>query len=216
MLIIVSLVIASNLKAQTPPRQPNIQFHVTPQPACVKVLVKDKDGRSGGTGALIGNQLVITCHHVVKDRNSSLVEVLFPNWRLVTGNVLAVNKKLDLALIELSTSTGQPLSLSSQSTWKAGDKFTIMGYGYGPFKAQVGSLHGSNWGIGWKLVNGAKARSGDSGGPVLDSEGRYAGTLWGSNDDGTYFTPVDAVVEFVRQSTNNRGPTYIFTNKKGK
>jgi S1-C subfamily serine protease len=167
-LFIAALCIAQQLKAQEP-------CPLVPPAACVKVLVKDKGGegdRSGGTGALIGPRLVVTCNHVVKDRQGDKVEILFPNWRLVQARVIAVDKKIDLCLIEMDEDHGTPFSLSVRAQWSTGDQFTVMGYGYGPFKAAQGPLNGSGWGDYWKMVEDATARSGDSGGPVIDSEGR--------------------------------------------
>jgi S1-C subfamily serine protease len=186
---------------------------VTPPPQCVSVLVQDKatsdgPGRSGGSGALIGLRLIVTAHHVVKDRASDRVEILFPSWRLIAGKVVGVDKKRDLAFITLNEDADvSPFTVSDESLWETGDKFSVMGYGYRPFKWQNGTLHKAKYSpsatgnMYYRVISGAEARSGDSGGPVLDEKGRYAGTLWGASRDGaTFFSPINEVIKSINEN----------------
>lgn len=192
LIVLGILLILRDAKAQAP-------TPVTPPAQCVMVIIMDKDGTpSKGSGALAGFNLVVTAYHVVKDRKSKDCEILFPNWRLMQATVVKIDKKADLCLIRLKgVCHTSPFPLSKQEFWKSGTEFIVMGYGYGPFKASHGSLDRRSWGP-WKNVLGAEVRNGDSGGPVLDSQGRYAGTLWGSDKEGTMFTPVDTIREFMR------------------
>jgi len=190
-LIIAALIIGSQLKAQEPtPAIPPIQ--------CVRVLVEDRDGRSGGTGALVASDLVVTANHVVKDRKrNNECEILFPNWELVPGRVIGVDTKLDLALIRMNRSVSyRPYGFAKPA--KVGTPLLVMGYGYGPFRADWGQLGTKTWGP-WLQVVQARARSGDSGGPVVDALGRFHGTLWGSDKKGTMFTPADTVLKFMKK-----------------
>jgi S1-C subfamily serine protease len=159
-----------------------------PLPQCVRVLVEDKNGRSSGSGAYVESLrlaecLVVTCYHNIKDRKTDDVEILFPNWQLISGSVVKVDRRLDVAIIQLAqTPTCKPLPVSTDLT----AKLTIHGYGYGPYKQQTGSLGTAGK---WRKVIGAAARSGDSGGPVINERGEFVGVLWGSVDGETYFTP---------------------------
>lgn len=192
-LIIAALILGSQLKAE----ELNQPHRAAPQPQCVRVLVKDKDTRSEGTGALIGPKLIVTAYHVVKERESDAVEILFPDWVLIEGQVIIEDRGYDVALI----------SLVKEHTWikpfemgqlKPGMPLSVQGYGYGPYKQSWGVLSDKRYGAKswkWCLVKGALARQGDSGGPVIDAYGHYVGTLWGSGDayKGTMFTPVGAI-----------------------
>jgi S1-C subfamily serine protease len=189
-LIIAALIIGSQLKAQEP--TPAI-----PPSQVVRVLVEDRDGRSAGTGALIAADLVITANHVVKDRKrTNECEILFPSWELIPGKVIGVDSKKDLALIRLSRKAScRPLGYM-RSAPTPGDRLLVCGYGYAPFKAAWGKADSKKWGT-WRQVLGARARSGDSGGPILDENGNYVGTLWGSDKDGTMYTPLPEVLRFM-------------------
>ena len=212
-LITTALLIGSQLKAQ------EIPTRVAPQPQCVKVLVEDRDGRSGGTGSLIGPRLVVTCNHVVKDmkKGNKRVEILFPDWQLIDATLVKVDSKADLALIVLDKA---PLGITPlyMVPLRPGQPLAVQGYGYGPYKQSWGVLNGSGWGKYWRMVEGATARSGDSGGPVLDEAGDFVGTLWGSAaNDGTYFTPSAYIIKFAKdwlpQPDNvNPDPGYIFSD----
>lgn len=172
-----------------------------PPDGCVRIYVVDKDGCSAGSGGFIGPKLIVTAEHVVKDRKSEDVEVLFPSWELVAGRVAHTDKTLDLAFIVLNDhpKTAEPFVLGSLT-----DELSVNGYGYGPYKQSWGKLSDTRWGgdsYKWNSVEGASARSGDSGGPILNADEAYVGTLWGSVDGNTYFTPVAKVVEIALKET---------------
>jgi S1-C subfamily serine protease len=167
-----------------------------PQPQCVRVFVKDKEGMSAGSGALIDSDLIVTCNHVVKDRKTDDVEVMFPSWEVIPGKVWKTDKKLDVALIKLLRDAEcQPLSLNLEVP----SKLSIQGYGYGTYRQRWGKVSADIYAPGqgqkgvWREILVATARSGDSGGPVIDAEGRYCGTLWGAGGDGTMFTPLEHI-----------------------
>lgn len=163
-----------------------------PQPQCVRVIVKDKDTRSKGSGAYIAPRIIVTAWHVVKDRKSDDVEVLFPDWQLVAGKVVNTDSRLDVAIIRLNESPKGVKPLELSPGLKDGEPMSIQGYGYAPYKQSWGVLSSVRYGS-WRKVVGADARSGDSGGPIIDSMGRYCGTLWGSVDGETYFTPSQTI-----------------------
>lgn len=187
--------------ASEPIEQPHLSV---PPAACVRVHVKDKGGegaRSAGSGAYLGQQLIVTAAHVVKDRQSRTVEILFPSWEVIKGDVVHTDKEHDLAFIKLENDprTTKPLVFSRMGFERESKaELSVNGYGYGIFKQSWGTLSPKRWGSGgykWNSVDGAQARSGDSGGPILDASGWYAGTLWGSVEGSTYFTPVTIVLK---------------------
>jgi S1-C subfamily serine protease len=166
----------------------------TPLPQCVRVFTHETDDTpSAGSGALIGRNTVVTCYHVVKDRTGK-IEVLFPNWEVITGRVWKEDKTLDIAIIVLDRNASyEPLTISRVKSLPT--ELSIHGYGYGVYQSQTGTLNPKTYGPDtetgiWKQVDGAIARGGDSGGPILGPNGQYCGTLWGANPDGTMFVPV--------------------------
>lgn len=171
----------------------------TPQPQCVQVWVDDSDEvKSGGTGAFITPLMVVTCNHVVKDRVNDAVEVAFPNQGSIAGRVVKTVKSPDLAFIRLdATPACEPLRLASWLT----SPLSVQGYGSGPWKQSWGVLSDTLYDDGYRAVVGVATRSGDSGGPVIDDRGRFAGTLWGCVDDEVYFTPLEEILKHIPEGT---------------
>ena len=166
-----------------------------PQDQCVRVTVQDRDGNiSLGSGALIRDNIIATCNHVVSDRKSDKVTVNFPGWRDVTGYVLGVDQDLDIAIIMLAeTPNCKPLE---SNVILRGGPLSVQGFGSGEYRQAWGVLSHSIAGE-WRKVDGASSRSGDSGGPIIDENGHFVGTLWGSVDDETYFTSAKDVLKLL-------------------
>jgi hypothetical protein len=139
----------------------------------------------------------------VRDREDDTVEVMFPNWQVITGTVVKTVKSPDLAFILLDAAPPcEPLKLASQLT----SPLSVQGYGYGPYRQAWGVLSDTRYSDGYREVSGVVARSGDSGGPVIDAEGRFVGTLWGTDGSETYFTPVGV---FLKHLPADAGPDVI-------
>ena len=170
----------------------------TPQEQCVRVIVADKGNESSaGSGALIRDRIVVTCNHVVRDREQDTVQVHFPGQGVLLGTVIGTDSVLDLAFIRLEeTPKCEPLTVQTEFTTV---DFSVQGYGSGVYKQQWGTLSSTRTVNGWRKVTGAIARNGDSGGPVLDGCDDYVGTLWGSVDGETYFTPAQKVLEVLER-----------------
>ena len=168
-----------------------------PPQACVQVKVNDKGGRGGssGSGAVVRPDLVVTCWHVVQDRARDSVTVIVPGKGPVEGTVIRVDKRQDLAYIRLSKPQ-KPFKIGAPV--RTGDRVTIHGYAYDSYKQSEGTINSTTYGtkdnsVQWREILDAFARSGDSGGPVLDTKGRFVGTLWGADKVGTQFTSVERI-----------------------
>jgi len=158
----------------------------------VRVFVLEKGARSAGSGSLVAPDLILTCNHVVKDREKDVVEVMFGNWDVVTGKVLKVDTTYDLALIKLDAPRAEAPATITSATM--GDDVTINGFGYGPYLAQKGIYKERDKDNKWGIVKGAQARSGDSGGPVMH-DGKVVGVLWGASEGWTWFTAGDELLK---------------------
>lgn len=164
-----------------------------PNPQCVRVYVEDRGPtNSAGSGTYITPLLIATCNHVVSDRKEDRCEVVFPNQERIQASVIKTSKSPDVAILKLDRAPKGVKPIASASLVE-GQALEIQGYGKGDWKSQSGTLSDTKYGDGVREVSGARARSGDSGGPVLDKQGSYIGTLWGSNKAGTYFTPAKLV-----------------------
>jgi S1-C subfamily serine protease len=176
-------------------QEPEQPTRAVPQDQCVRILVEDRDGNySLGSGALISDKFVATANHVVKDRATDKVTVNFPNQSIV-GDVLGGDPNLDISIIMLAeVPKCKPLEVAD-----AHGALSVQGYGSGKYKQQWGVLSTTTTIRGWYKVEGVEARSGDSGGPVIDVNGAFVGTLWGSVDGDTYFTPADKVLRHLER-----------------
>ena len=95
-----------------------------------------------------------------------------------------------------------------------GQTLSLQGYGSGIWKQEWGILSELEYRGGWRKITGANARSGDSGGPIIDTLGRYAGTLWGSREGETYFTPASTVAELVSEYLEPDKPLVVWVLEK--
>jgi len=151
-----------------------------------------------GSGSLISPTRVVTNFHVVEGREAdNAVEILFGDWTVIKGKVVAESEQWDLAIIEIESVTYKTLPIGQDP--KANVSGSIHGYGYGPYLKQTGIISGfvnaTSMGLGsdegdeaddLRLLVGAGARSGDSGGAVV-RDGKLVGILNLSNGKNTVF-----------------------------
>jgi len=152
---------------------------------------------------------VVTCWHVTQDRKSDeSIVVMFPKtltvqvgdttiqqvvWKNIEGTLLMEDRNIELAIIELGEEPDcQPLMLSNEDKFEEGTVLSLQGYGGSKYKQLWGKvaekmLINRKGEIIWHQLEGASSVSGDSGGPILDIDGKYAGTLWGSDGKITGF-----------------------------
>ena len=171
-------------------------------PCTVRINVVDKVGGSHGSGVYAEPGFVLTANHVVADRRSNHVTVDFPTLGEMGGEVIATDKRQDLALIYCCCKDKMPEFVKWASKPAPGAVLAIEGYGHGTFKRQEGTYSSKRFGDSnatWEQVDGASARSGDSGGPVY-YKGKLLGILWGSDGKATLFTPIDIVRKFVEEN----------------
>lgn len=178
----------------------------------VRVQVMEKDNLPAyGTGALLSERIVVTNNHVIRNRkNNSSIKIIFPDWTIHTGKVVKAEVGPDLAAIRLDeVTTVTPLQLGTKP--KMGDTIHFWGYGSAiPRKATgkvtnfLGSRSETRKGRNVEVEKGGSlmeidttARNGDSGSPFLDAEGRYVGTLFGSDDTSAYGSHIETVLMFL-------------------
>jgi hypothetical protein len=152
--------------------------------------VRIKVGSSFGSGAYIGDRLVLSCAHVYKGENTYKTDVWLKNGQHFVGKPLQIDSTWDQSLIELNAKPnliGLPLAKNNP---KPGDVIKAYGYGHSnkvyvtngnvekywmPTNATVG---------GWFSATG-RVDQGSSGGPIVDADGYLLGNLWGSDTQDT-------------------------------
>ena len=163
--------------------------------AMVKVEVGNATHR--GSAAYIGSGIFITNQHVVAGADGKII-VSVPNTKhSFRCAVLATHHYSDIAiLITNQKVTGlKPVTFAGR-TPRIG-KIYAAGYGssmHDDKKGEFLRVYGGGWGDftlsnqSWYRFGGEEgcSISGDSGGPAFDSEGRYIGPIWGTDDKNTY------------------------------
>jgi hypothetical protein len=173
----------------------------------VRIVAPENQARSLGSGTLVHvtkeHGLVITNWHVVRDATGP-VQVLFPDGFRSAGTVMKTDKEWDLAAIGIWRPQAEPIAIAATAP-RPGDVLTIAGYGPGTFRAVSGRciqyVAPSQTDPNQMIELSAEAREGDSGGPILNSQGQLAGVLLGARDGrtvGSYFGRVDQFLADVR------------------
>ena len=142
-------------------------------------------GRSGGTGSGFlcgGDGLALTNCHVVQ--GAIAVEATFHDGHTTVVDVLGTDQATDLALLRVPGATEPPLPLADTAALRVGD-----------FALAIGCPHGLSHSVSAGIISGlgralpgpggrsiedviqtdAPLNPGNSGGPLLDAQGRVAG-----------------------------------------
>jgi len=137
--------------------------------------------RSAGTGFLHSSGKILTAAHVVTDCPKLGIRILIPSGKEVKGTVIAIDSKVDLAVISPNNPLpGTPLLISNSNSLSLGAQTVTWGFpdGYSNLEPMlsVGHLSGidfvpvSETETRKRLVVNAAFNSGNSGGPLVDVE----------------------------------------------
>ncbi len=163
----------------------------TPHPAVARIIAPESTGVSLGSGVLVdinGSQgLVLTNWHVIRDSRSAVL-VQFADGFQSAGTVIRFDEAWDLAAISIWKPKANPVPLAQRNPIP-GEPLSIAGYGRGAYREQRGRCTeylSPGSGYPKELVElQAPARPGDSGGPILNTDGRLAGVLFGEGNGRT-------------------------------
>jgi hypothetical protein len=163
----------------------------TPHPAVVRIVAPERAATSLGSGVLVdanrSQGLVLTNWHVVRDSRSAVL-VQFADGFQSAGTVIRWDEAWDLAAVVIWRPEATPVAIAAEAP-ALGEQLTIAGYGRGAYREQTGACTDYlSPGTGYpkefvELV--AKARQGDSGGPIFNERRELAGVLFGQNDGRT-------------------------------
>lgn len=175
------------------------------------VVMIGNRGNGGGSGAYIGNRLVLTCDHLFRGesgkRDVGRVSVTFADGQGSGGRVVRQDPIWDLAVIELTHEPRgiKPIRLAEKLP-AVGERLHVGGFGSrgmvrflaGRLKGFGAAKNGRRDAADTLIVGGASSRGGDSGGPILNDRGCLAGVLWGSNDSETVGSQIGRCRLFLR------------------
>jgi Trypsin-like peptidase domain len=161
-----------------------------------RIVNTQGSGRTLGTGTLVdvfGSQgLVLTCGHLFRDGAGSLV-ASFPSGKSYAAKLVKIDAAADLAALLIAAPDMEAVELADDFPQR-GDPLVSCGYGSdGRLSCNSGRVLGYVTTLGSHgretLELSGAARLGDSGGPVLDRNGRLVAVLFGTNGrvvDGTF------------------------------
>lgn len=149
-------------------------------------VVRIQIGNTVGSGAYLGDRLVLSCAHLFRDEGGDRnVLVTFPDGEQHQGISKCIDFKWDQSLIELASAPKAKGVCLATANPVPGESVTAVGYAYGrdlrairgrvvKFVAATGAQEGD-----WFELEGG-AQDGCSGGPVFNETGCVIGNLWGT------------------------------------
>jgi hypothetical protein len=163
----------------------------TPRPAVARIIAPEQASTSLGSGVLVdvnrSQGLVLTNWHVVRESRSAVL-VQFPDGFQSAGTVVRWDETWDLAALVIWKPNATPVQIAAAAP-VVGDPLTIAGFGRGPYREETGPCTeylSPGTGHPQELVElRARARQGDSGGPIFNARGELAGVLFGESDGRT-------------------------------
>ena len=176
-------------------------------------LVEVRDGHRGGAGGTIWlpDGLIVTNAHVV---SRSHAQVTLPDGRTRDARLLARDSSRDLAALVVDAEDLCPIPLGDSTLLEPGQFVIALGHPWGvKGVATAGVIMGADSGHlrisyspGFVAVN-LPLRPGNSGGPLVDSEGRLVGinSIMTGPDTGLAI-PVNVAKDFLRDEIGSRWP----------
>ena len=174
---------AADRKSNSTSTEPPDVIALTAQTKKSLVIIhqRGRDGQQGGVGAgfVVGaDGRIATCLHVIGEARPIMVE-LADGRRLDVVEVLASDRKLDLAVVRVAASNLPALKLGDSAALKQGAPVIAMGNPVGLEHSVVqGVVSAKRDFDGVEFIQLAiPIEPGNSGGPLLDARGRVQGLL---------------------------------------
>jgi serine protease Do len=176
-----------------------------------KSMVEVRTGRHGGAAGTIWHRkgLILTNAHVV---GQGQPRVILPDGRTVEARVLARDRSVDLVALSVDAEDLQPIALGDSSSLEPGQYVIAVGHPRGIKNAVTAGIvmdAAANfvrveYPEPLVMVN-LLLRPGNSGGPLVDTEGRLVGinTMMTGSDTGLAI-PVNVAKAFLRKEVGSR------------
>jgi len=176
-----------------------------PHPAIVRIhndLGRYSDVGSGAIITHAGGTYVISCGHLFRDGTGSVSVAGRP------AHLIAVDQGSDLAVL---TCTGLNSAIAFTIALdypRPGEPIACAGFGSGQYRAVRGAM------LGYVATRGQSGRtnlevrcavrSGDSGGPMINTRGELVGVIWGSDGKTTFGAYCGKITQFLDAKLPNK------------
>ncbi len=190
--------------------QTSIDVYRTASPAVVTITT----GRGSGSGSIVSPEgLILTNEHVVRTARGGLVSVSTTTGKRYTGQVIATDRRNDLALVRLNTSDRFPtIRMSGSQGIQVGQRVFAIGSPFGLSGTLTTGIL-SRIDRDGDLQTDAALNPGNSGGPLLNSRGELIGvnkailSSDGRSNTGIGFATSAIVArDFIQENRNNSNP----------
>ena len=157
--------------------------------ATVLLVMEDTKGKplGFGSGFFVRTNLIVTNFHVIKGATQGTAKRVGQETEYAIKAFIEIDKKHDLAILQVSGSDVQPLPLGDSDTVEIGDTVYVAGNPKGFFEGTFsdGIISAVRGDATYKrLQMTAPVSSGSSGGPVLNSSGEVIGVSFATFRDG--------------------------------
>ena len=191
-----------------------------------KGVVEIAASQGQGSGFVYdGNGHIVTNAHVVEGASS--VSVKFWNGKSYTAQVVGIDASTDLAVLKVNAPVSEvfPLSLGDSSKLAVGDSVVAIGSPFGlegtVTSGIVSALHRemtspNHFAIDNSIQTDAEINHGNSGGPLLDSQGKVVGVTSqiesnsGGNEGVGFAIPSNTVSSIAAQLISNGKAEHAF------
>jgi len=194
----------------------------------VLIDTEDYDGsEAAGTGiVLTASGTVVTNYHVVEGSTSIKVTVA-STGKTYTGKLVGADQSSDVAVLKLSGASGLATATIDKDTLSVGDKVTAVGNagGTGTLTQAAGEVTALNQKITTEaednvagetltglIQTNADVEPGDSGGPLLDSQGEVTGIDAAASSGGAtqgYAIPISSALSIVDKIESGQSSSQI-------
>lgn len=190
--------------------QTTIDVYRVASPAVVTIST----GRSSGSGSIVSSEgLILTNEHVIRGASGGRVVVATTTGKRYTGQVIATDRRNDLALVRLNTTDRLPtVRLSNPQAIQVGQRVFAIGSPFGLSGTLTTGIL-SRIGRNGDLQTDAALNPGNSGGPLLNSRGELIGvnkailSRGGGNIGIGFATSVAVAQDFIQQNRNRTTPS---------
>ena len=163
-----------------------------------KALLIRARGVGTGSGFFVGKNLIATNIHVVAGATSISAKVVGANTAYTVEGVAAFDAKNDLVILKVA-GKGIPLPIGDSDAVQSGDIVRAIGYPSGKYKCTEGPIHSIRDSDKWIRMK-FKTNSGNSGGPVLNRNGKVIGVADANASCFSFAIPVNAVKMLLTQT----------------
>lgn len=191
-------------------RPENVQFwYITPKRFHKQSSYDNGEGDlisvGSGSGFVVAPGIILTNQHVVEDADGLLIIDPEDSTNRLPASVIAEDADIDLAIVRCESLRADPVTITNSVPGRGAD-IMVLGYPLGPefgmnIKSTRGSIVAQPSKSEKRLLYDALTNPGNSGGPIVDQQGRVIGVVRAiqGHIGGTYgiAIPIETAVTFL-------------------